>query len=394
MTVKSGDLAKKVRHKNVTYQQFNYPFLHLRNVVVKTGQNTSQTAPYHSEATNPRNLVNPSLICDSFLSRREKSNKGTMAGSRERLLYERRPDYEYEYEFRRRYEQCDTGAQRQSNRYNLERRRDVHERPRRKNGYVYEDIYSDFDEAQGRLSLFRPIRPEYLNLPTTYDIKYNSLPRNYYNYEDRNNRRYKKDHYDFRIENERRTRESYESYRKAIETRPKETNSNTKISLNVPTHSSLKSTPKNVAVCKPHRITDKNARYWTTDPPERGRNRPKKPEEQKKNVKFSEVSGCNRKMVVDDPICGRKLVPVRELEVSLDQMIQNGYFEKHNIPIAKPIGGAVKEEAKGAAASAVPNGKCLSGNAGKENQLPRKTRHLPQVRPSFFTNRLSYFSLS
>ncbi|CAH0598406.1 unnamed protein product [Chrysodeixis includens] len=301
-----------------------------------------------------------------------------MAGSRERLLYERRPDYEYEYEFRRRYEQCDTGTQRQSNRYNLERRRDVHERPRRKNGYVYEDIYSDFDEAQGRLSLFRPIRPEYLNLPTTYDIKYNSLPRNYYNYEDRNNRRYKKDHYDFRIENERRTRESYESYRKAIETRPKETNSNTKISLNVPTHSSLKSTPKNVAVCKPHRITDKNARYWTTDPPERGRNRPKKAEEPKKNVKFSEVSGCNRKMVVDDPICGRKLVPVRELEVSLDQMIQNGYFEKHNIPIAKPIGGAVKEEVKGAAGSAVPNGKCLSGTAGKE-QLPRKTRHLPQV---------------
>lgn len=310
-----------------------------------------------------------------------------MAGSRERLLYERRPDYEYEYEFRRRYEPYD----RETNRYRQERRRDVHDRPRRKNGYVYEDIYSDFDEAQGRLSLFRPIRPEYLNLPTTYDIKYNSLPRNYYNYEDRNNRRYKKDHYDFRIENERRTRESYESYRKAIETRPKETNpkkplqptinltsNSTKTNLNAPTNSSLKQ-PKNVAVCKPHRISDKSARYWTTDPPERGRARPKKPEEAKKNVKFSEVSGCNRKMVVDDPICGRKLVPVRELEVSLDQMIQNGYFEKHNIPISRPVGGDVKEEIKGAAGNSMPNGKCLSGAGGKEHQAPRKIRHLPQV---------------
>uniref|UniRef100_A0A2A4JIX3 Major facilitator superfamily (MFS) profile domain-containing protein n=1 Tax=Heliothis virescens TaxID=7102 RepID=A0A2A4JIX3_HELVI len=307
-----------------------------------------------------------------------------MAGSRERLLYERRPDYE----FRRRYEPYDRESHRDTNRYRQERRRDLHDRPRRKNGYVYEDIYSDFDEAQGRLSLFRPIRPEYLNLPTTYDIKYNSLPRNYYNYEDRNNRRYKKDHYDFRIENERRTRESYESYRKAVETRPKDTIPNTKTPtvltttssskniLNAPTNSSLKQ-PKNVAICKPHRISSKSAQYWTTDSPERGRARPKKPEEPKKNVKFSEVSGCNRKMVVDDPICGRKLVPVRELEVSLDQMIQNGYFEKHNIPISKPVEGGMKEEIK-AAASAVPNGKCLSGG-GKENLPPRKTRHLPQV---------------
>ncbi|XP_063897372.1 facilitated trehalose transporter Tret1 [Helicoverpa armigera] len=311
-----------------------------------------------------------------------------MAGSRERLLYERRPDYEYEYEFRRRYEPYDRESHRDTNRYRQERRRDLHDRPRRKNGYVYEDIYSDFDEAQGRLSLFRPIRPEYLNLPTTYDIKYNSLPRNYYNYEDRNNRRYKKDHYDFRIENERRTRESYESYRKAVETRPKDTIPNTKNpivlttsnsnknTLNAPTNSSLKQ-PKNVAICKPHRISSKSAQYWTTDSPERGRPRPKKPEEPKKNVKFSEVSGCNRKMVVDDPICGRKLVPVRELEVSLDQMIQNGYFEKHNIPISKPVEGGMKEEIK-AAGSAVPNGKCLSGS-GKENLPPRKTRHLPQV---------------
>ncbi|XP_047036659.1 facilitated trehalose transporter Tret1-like [Helicoverpa zea] len=290
-----------------------------------------------------------------------------MAGSRERLLYERRPDYEYEYEFRRRYEPYDRESHRDTNRYRQERRRDLHDRPRRKNGYVYEDIYSDFDEAQGRLSLFRPIRPEYLNLPTTYDIKYNSLPRNYYNYEDRNNRRYKKDHYDFRIENERRTRESYESYRKAVETRPKDTIPNTKNPIQ----------PKNVAICKPHRISSKSAQYWTTDSPERGRPRPKKPEEPKKNVKFSEVSGCNRKMVVDDPICGRKLVPVRELEVSLDQMIQNGYFEKHNIPISKPVEGGMKEEIK-AAGSAVPNGKCLSGG-GKENLPPRKTRHLPQV---------------
>lgn len=341
----------------------------------------------------PLNLAKPSLIYDSFLFRREKSNKRTMAGSRERLLYERRPDYEYEYEFRRRYEPYDRETHRDSNRYRQERRRDLHERPRRKNGYVYEDIYSDFDEAQGRLSLFRPIRPEYLNLPTTYDIKYNSLPRNYYKYEDRDNRRYKKDHYDFRIENERRTRESYESYRKAVESRPKETNSNvknltkptinltnnsTRNTLNAPLNSSLKQ-PKNVAVCKPHRISDKSARYWTTDPPERGRNRPKKCEEPKKNVKFSEVSGCNRKMVVDDPICGRKLVPVRELEVSLDQMIQNGYFEKHNIPISRPVGGALKEEIKGTAGSSVPNGKCLSGTSGKEHQATRKTRHLPQV---------------
>lgn len=340
-----------------------------------------------------------------------------MAGSRERLLYERRPDCEYEYETRRRYEPYD----RETNRYRHERRREVHERPRRKNGYVYEDIYSDFDEAQGRLSLFRPIRPEYLNLPTSYDIKYNSLPRNYYNYDERNSRRYKKDHYDFRIENERRMRESYETYRKPVSARPRDVNSiknssNTpkkafnpvpisaassknsanpssnsinpskptanpsKKSLNAPKINQPNATPKNVAVCKPHRISDKNARYWTTDPPERSRSRPKRSEEPKKNVKFSEVSGCNRKMVVDDPIFGRKVVPVRELEVSLDQMIQNGYFEKHNIPISRPIGVETKEEIKSIqAASAVPNGKCLSAN-GKENQSSRKTRHLPQVR--------------
>ncbi|KAJ0171966.1 hypothetical protein K1T71_012729 [Dendrolimus kikuchii] len=229
------------------------------------------------------------------------------------------------------------------------------ERPRRKNGYVYEDIYSDFDEAQGRLFLFRPIRPEYLNLPTAYDIKYNSLPRNYYNYE---NPRYKKDYYDFRIDNERS--KDYD-YRKP-ENKPKA----------LPERNlDEKNSKKNVAVCKPLRF-EKNARYWTTDPtpPECSRSRPKKPEEPKKNVKFSEVSGCNRKIVIDDPIVGRKVVPVRELEVSLDQMIQNGYFEKHNIPICRPMG-----EEKGN--EAVPNGKCLSG--GKEKLPARKTRHLPQV---------------
>lgn len=337
-----------------------------------------------------------------------------MAGSREKLLYERRPDCEYEYEFKRRYEQYDS----ETNRYRQERRRDLHDRPRRKNGYVFEDIYSDFDEAQGRLSLFRPIRPEYLNLPTNYDVKYNSLPRNYYNYEERNTRKYKKDHYDFRIDHQRRSQDTYDRYRKHVSVRPREINpvkilSNptkvclnpnenpvnlTKIpsipsktvtnpsknSLNLPKNSlnlpkNPNGTPKNVAVCKPHRISDRSARYWTTDPPERSRSRPRKAEEPKKNVKFSEVSGCNRKMVVDDPIFGRKIVPVRELEVSLDQMIQNGYFEKHNIPISRPIDEVAKEEIKSVqTGSGVPNGKCLSGN-GKENQPPRKTRHLPQV---------------
>ncbi|XP_063630328.1 facilitated trehalose transporter Tret1-like [Cydia splendana] len=273
-----------------------------------------------------------------------------MAGSREKLLYERNADYRYERRQEHRYEHYRT-------------------QPRRKNGYVYEDIYSDFDEAQGRLSLFRPIRPEYLNLPTAYD-KYNSLPRYGY-YEDRQQHR-KKDYYDFRIEQERRRpRETYEPYRKRPERRlesiemsnepkieprheprPKMENRKPKIEMNA----------KNVAVCKPLRLTEKNARYWTTDPPEKPK---KRPDEVKKNVKFSEVSGCNRKMVIDDPVCGRKVVPVRELEVSLDQMIQNGYFEKHNIPISRPV----KEE------EPVRNGK----PPGIEATPVRRTRHLPQV---------------
>lgn len=301
-----------------------------------------------------------------------------MAGSRERLLHENRSNYDYEYEYRRRY---DTRYERNKpeTRYRLERD-DAYERPRRKNGYVYEDIYSDFDEAQGRLSLFRPIRPEYLNLPTSYDVKYNSLPRNYYNYDDRSNRKQKKDYYDFRIESERRRmREVYEPYkRRAPEVRRKEPEiyeRKPKVTESIRT-TAPSSKPKNVAVCKPLRLDEKNARYWTTDVPDRPR-RPKKPDEQKKNVKFSEVSGCNRKMIVDDPICGRKVVPVRELEVSLDQMIQNGYFEKHNIPISRSIpleqANAMKEEAP------MPNGKCLSGEV-KEKQPTRRSRHLPQVR--------------
>lgn len=298
-----------------------------------------------------------------------------MAGSRERLLYERRSDYDAEY--RRRYE-----PYQDTHRYRERRpERDNSQRPRRKNGYVYEDIYSDFDEAQGRLSLYRPIRPEFLNLPSSYDIKYNSLPRNYYNYErdsDRERRR-KKDYYDFRIENERKRDNEYERSRG----RPKR-NSNLK-----PLQSQLKplqdrtakvdpnSKQKNVAVCKPLRISEKTARYWTSDVPERSRSRPKKTDE-KKIVKFSEVSGCNRKMIVDDPIFGRKVVPVRELEVSLDQMIQNGYFEKHNIPIRPMVraGNVVKEELEETVKSE-PNGKCLTGNV--KEQPPRKARHLPQV---------------
>ncbi|KAL0811078.1 hypothetical protein ABMA28_010349 [Loxostege sticticalis] len=300
-----------------------------------------------------------------------------MAGSRERLLHENRSNYDYEYEYRRRY---DTRYERNKpeTRYRLERD-DAYERPRRKNGYVYEDIYSDFDEAQGRLSLFRPIRPEYLNLPTSYDVKYNSLPRNYYNYDDRSNRKQKKDYYDFRIESERRRmREVYEPYkRRAPEIRRKEPEiyeRKPKVTESIRT-TAPSSKPKNVAVCKPLRLDEKNARYWTTDVPDRPR-RPKKPDEQKKNVKFSEVSGCNRKMIVDDPICGRKVVPVRELEVSLDQMIQNGYFEKHNISISRSIpleqASAMKEEAP------MPNGKCLSGEV-KEKQPTRRSRHLPQL---------------
>ncbi|XP_026315938.1 facilitated trehalose transporter Tret1-like [Hyposmocoma kahamanoa] len=283
-----------------------------------------------------------------------------MAGSRERLLYERRPEYEYEYEPRRRYDYRERERDRDRYvRYERRDRRNEYERPKRRNGYVYEDIYSDFDENQGKLSLFRPIRPEYLNLPTTYDSKYNSLPRNYYSYENRG-RKYKKDYYDFRIENERRSNNEFER-------RPMLDAKNSSLNSKLP-----KNQPKNVAVCKPLRLTEKNARYWTTDFPEKPKT--KKTEEPKKNVKFSEVSGCNRKMVVDDPICGKKVVPVRELEVSLDQMIQNGYFEKHNIPISRPMERASKvtrEEIQ------VPNGKCLSER--KERQPLRRTRHLPQV---------------
>lgn len=296
------------------------------------------------------------------------------------MLHETRSNYDYEY--RRRY---DTRYDRNKPETRYREREDTYERPRRKNGYVYEDIYSDFDEAQGRLSLFRPIRPEYLNLPTNYEVKYNSLPRNYYNYDDRNNRKYKKDYYDFRIENERRrSRESYEPYRRRVperevrKTEPQIYERTPKPKIDLKTNEQKGQKPKNVAVCKPLRLDEKNARYWTTDVPERTRARPKKPEDQKKNVKFSEVSGCNRKMIVDDPICGRKVVPVRELEVSLDQMIQNGYFEKHNIPISRPLErAAAKEEIL---SGAVPNGKCLSGGDGMEKLPPRRTtRHLPQV---------------
>lgn len=275
-----------------------------------------------------------------------------MAGSRERLLYDRRSEY---YEYSRRYDPYD-----RQGRYRFETRTERPDRSRRKNGYVYEDIYSDFDEAQGRLSLFRPIRPEYLHLPSTYDVKYNSLPRNYYNYD---NNRYKKDYYDFRIDNERAPRRE-----------------NNRMETKKVVSEIRNSKAKNVAVCKPLRLSERSARYWTTDPPERNRARSKKPEEVKKNVKFSEVSGCSRKMIVDDPIVGRKVVPVRELEVSLDQMIQNGYFEKHNIPISRPTKAEAKEEIKSAAPENVPNGKCLSAAVGKPSQLPRRTRHLPQVR--------------
>ncbi|XP_026491948.1 facilitated trehalose transporter Tret1-like [Vanessa tameamea] len=290
-----------------------------------------------------------------------------MAGSRERLLYDRHLDYDYEYERRRRHDISRFEAQRSDENRVRSDRFDQIERPRRKNGYVYEDIYSDFDEAQGRLSLFRPIRPEYLNLQSTYDNKYNSLPRSHYYNVDRS-RRYKKDYYDFRIEAERRRpRESYEIYKQNVrietdrsEIRIKERRANSTDSRVV------RDKPKNVAVCKPLRLTERNAKYWTTDPPEKDR-KPKR-DETKKIVKFSEVSG-SRKMVIDDPVCGRKVVAVRELEVSLDQMIQNGYFEKHNIPIRLP-------EKKDDTKISVPNGKCVSGN---ETPAPRKSRHLPQV---------------
>lgn len=297
-----------------------------------------------------------------------------MAGSRERLLYDRRSDYDADY---RRYE-----PYQDPHRYRERRpERDSRERPRRKNGYVYEDIYSDFDEAQGKLSLFRPIRPEFLHLPSSYDIKYNSLPRNYYNYErdsDRDRRR-KKDYYDFRIENERK-RDDYE-YRSRERPKPnlKPLQSQLKPLQDRTVKADPNSKPKNVAVCKPLRISEKTARYWTSDIPERSRSRPKKAEE-KKIVKFSEVSGCNRQMVVDDPIFGRKVVPVRELEVSLDQMIQNGYFEKHNIPIRPMVRAEtiVKEVVKEKEiVQSEQNGKCLTGSGKVQPQ--RRTRHLPQV---------------
>ncbi|CAH2058418.1 unnamed protein product, partial [Iphiclides podalirius] len=335
-----------------------------------------------------------------------------MAGSRERLLYDR-PDYEHDYD-RRRYEaeRADTkyyAGPYESRRYAPQRtevirneryreRFERYDRPRRRNGFVYEDIYSDFEEAQGRLSLFRPIRPEYLNLPTAYEPKYSTLPRNYTYYNDRA-RRYKKDYYDFRIGERRRSRELYEPYktdsRRKIDFHQKpeydrksdygrkheydwKSDSNPKlevyagrpkpvIQLNK-TEGLAGGTPKNVAICKPLRLSEKNARYWTTDPPGAPKAKPKR-DEPKKNVKFSEVSGCNRKMVVDDPVCGRKLVAVRELEVSLDQMIQNGYFEKHNIPILRP------EQPKRETPAQGTNGKCSTGGT----QTPRRYKHLPQV---------------
>ncbi|XP_037967227.2 facilitated trehalose transporter Tret1 [Plutella xylostella] len=307
-----------------------------------------------------------------------------MEGSRERLLYtERNRNYET-YDTRRyrpqRYETTrhDSRNSRQEERY----------KPRRKNGYVYEDIYSDFDEAQGRLSLFRPIRPEYLNLPSSIETKYNSLPRNYQHYEDRNNRRYKKDYYDFRIETERRRprteRNSYEPYKRQPELRR---NSNAEAEA----YKRTRPEAKNVAVCKPIRVPEKPAKYWTTEPPKSAQKQKRLDSEPKKNVKFSEVSGFNRKTIVDDPIVGRKVVPVRELEVSLDQMIQNGYFDKLNIPITKPNvpdkQDIVKEEnfnvygnmVNGKGNAPMPNGKCVTERTVEATVMSRRPRHLPQV---------------
>ncbi|KAL4713741.1 hypothetical protein ACJJTC_004272 [Scirpophaga incertulas] len=325
-----------------------------------------------------------------------------MAGSREKLLHENRIYHDYEYERRGRFDPRYERTKPSRDRYRYHRD-SSNERPRRKNGYVYEDIYSDFDEAQGRLSLFRPIRPEYLNLPTSYDVKYNSLPRSYYNYEESNEQssRYKKDYYDFRIDSRRRSKDYYDPYRRpdtrnksedVYEMKAKSDNRYNKVKFNTKTtdHRPIhfedktksvdlsKTKPKNIAVCKPLRLSEKNARYWTTEFSEKSRPR-KKPDEPKKNVKFSEVSGCNRKMIVDDPICGRKVVPVRELEVSLDQMIQNGYFEKHNIPISRPMENATAKEQ--IPRSVLPNGKCGTGagSVTRERPPPRKTRHLPQV---------------
>ncbi|CAG9568745.1 unnamed protein product [Danaus chrysippus] len=278
-----------------------------------------------------------------------------MAGSSERLLYDRHVEFEVEYERRRRQE---TRFEQRSHTSRAPER--YQERPRRKNGYVFEDIYSDFDEAQGRLSLFRPIRPEYLNLQTTYDNKYNSLPRTYYNDE---RRRYKKDYYDFRID-EKAPKQSYEKFQldERIERKRNEIRVERRANSN---ESRVDRKPKNIAVCKPLQLPERNARYWTTDPP--GKDKKPKRDENKKIVKFSEVSGC-RKMVIDDPVCGRKVVAVRELEVSLDQMIQNGYFERHNIPIRLP---EKKEEI-----NALPNGKCVSDTQTRKS---RHSRHLPQV---------------
>lgn len=290
-----------------------------------------------------------------------------MEGSRERLLYTERLDRTYDT---RRYDSIrneNRTVQRPIQRYAP---RDEAYRPIRKNGYITEDIYSDFDENQGRLSLFRPIRPEFLNLPNSYENKYSSLPRNYYAYDDRYKQRYKKDYYDFRIESERRKlrteKNSYEPYkRQPVEPRRRLEN-----------ESYPRNERKNVAVCKPIRLPEKPAQYWSTDPPNGSQKRKKLDSEPKKNVKFSEVSGCNRKTIVDDPICGRKVVPVRELEVSLDQMIQNGYFEKHNIPITRPL---EKMGANNGNGGAVPNGNCLKEQRQEKMPPVRRSKHLPQV---------------
>ncbi|GBP32289.1 hypothetical protein EVAR_86121_1 [Eumeta japonica] len=273
-----------------------------------------------------------------------------MAGSRERLLYA---------DERARYAPRYTSGHASG-----------YERPlRRKNGYVYEDVYSDaaYDDAQRGLSLFRPIRPEYLHLPAAHD-KYASPPARYDDYP----RRYRRDYYDFRIERRERRQ---------------------KIELNEINYQSRRTAQHrpdgDLPVCRELRLarTERPARYWTTDsaePP--GRRRPRPGAVTKKNVKFSEVSGCNRKTVIVDPVCGRRLVPVRELEVSLDQMIQNGYFEKLNIPvnmanlkITENGAKIVKNESE--SSEQVPNGKCLSGQATEQaSDTPpqRHTRYTPQ----------------
>lgn len=310
-----------------------------------------------------------------------------MAGSRERLVYADERRMRYQPPNQPRYTHT---------RYE--------EQPRRKNGYIYEDLYSDtaFDENQGRLSLFRPIRPEYLHLPTSYD-KYMTLPRTYqYQQDYRQSNRYKKDYYDFRIERDRRysiqTERRNGSYDYC-------TNSRKRREENKPYHDprslqkiqDQRNKRTNLTICKQLRLANtEKPRYWTSEPPRKDH---KKPDSEKKYVKFSEVSGCSRKTVIDDPVCGRKVVPVRELEVSLDQMIQNGYFEKHNIPIGRPIveklGKVVGSKEVGITTSGsraepimpvVPNGKCLSGTGTiqKQTPQPRKPRHLPQVSSFIF----------